>query len=49
VFDVYNRIERKLVKRKELSRSFIDPGHKTGTSGNKYSKSSKAMTDTTAG
>jgi radical SAM superfamily enzyme YgiQ (UPF0313 family) len=48
-FDVYNRIERKLFPRAELSRSWIDPGHKTGTAGNKYSQSSKSMTKTTAG
>ena len=48
-FDVYNRIERKVFPRADVSRSWIDPGHKTGTAGNKYSKSSKAMTNTTAG
>jgi radical SAM superfamily enzyme YgiQ (UPF0313 family) len=48
-FDVYNRLERKLFPRADLSRSWIDPGHKTGTAGNKYSKSSEAMTETTAG
>ena len=31
-FDVYNRVERKLFPRADLSRSWIDPGHKTGTS-----------------
>jgi len=48
-FDVYNRVERKLFPRQELSRSWVDPGHKTGTAGNKASKSSRAMTETTAG
>jgi radical SAM superfamily enzyme YgiQ (UPF0313 family) len=48
-FDVYNRVERKLFPRQELSRSWVDPGHKTGTAGNKASKSSKAMTETTSG
>jgi anaerobic magnesium-protoporphyrin IX monomethyl ester cyclase len=48
-FDVFNRIERKVFPRAEVSRSWIDPGHKTGTAGNKYSKSSSAMTKTTAG
>ncbi|MCY3001951.1 MAG: radical SAM protein [Planctomycetota bacterium] len=48
-FDVYNRIERKLFPRPELSRSWVDPGHKTGTSGNAASRSSDAMTKTTAG
>ncbi len=48
-FDVFNRIEKKIFPREEVSRSWVDPGHKTGTAGNKYSKSSKAMTETTAG
>jgi len=48
-FDVYNRVERKIVKREETTRTFIDPGHKTGTEGNAASKSSDAMTSTTAG
>ncbi len=47
-FDVFNRLERKVFPRADVSRSWIDPGHKTGTAGNKYSKSSKAMTNTTA-
>ena len=49
VFDVYNRVERKLRKRAETTRTFIDPGHKTGTAGNKYSQASDAMTSTTSG
>ena len=48
-FDVYNRIEKKLFKRAETSRSWIDPGHKTGTAGNAASKSRNVMTETTAG
>jgi hypothetical protein len=48
-FDVYNRIEKRLRPRGEISRSWVDPGHRTGTSGNKYSRASKAMTETTAG
>ncbi|HTF89411.1 MAG TPA: radical SAM protein [Planctomycetota bacterium] len=48
-FDVYNRVERKLFPRQELSRSWVDPGHKTGTAGNAASKSTHAMTETTAG
>ena len=49
VFDVYNRVEKKLFKREEISRSWVDPGHKTGTTGNAASKSSKAMTGATSG
>jgi hypothetical protein len=48
-FDVYNRIEKKLFPRQELSRSWVDPGHKTGTKSNAASKSREAMTETTAG
>ena len=48
-FDVYNRIEKKLFPRQELSRSWVDPGHKTGTAGNASSRSREAMTETTAG
>ena len=40
---------RKLFPRADLSRSWIDPGHKTGTAGNRYSKASDAMTKPTAG
>ena len=48
-FDLYNRVEKKLFPRQEVSRSWVDPGHKTGTSGNAASKSREAMTETTAG
>ncbi len=49
-FDVYNRVSRKLFGGGlETIRSFIDPGHKTGTSGNVNSRSSEAMTGTTKG
>jgi anaerobic magnesium-protoporphyrin IX monomethyl ester cyclase len=49
VFDVYNRLERKLFPRADVSRSWVDPGHKTGTAGNQASRSTRAMTETTAG
>ena len=48
-FDLYNRITKRLFPREEVSRTWIDPGHKTGTAGNAASKSSDAMTETTAG
>ncbi|MBI5432034.1 MAG: B12-binding domain-containing radical SAM protein [Planctomycetes bacterium] len=48
-FDVFNRVEKKLRPREEVSRSWVDPGHKTGTAGNAASKSSKAMTGATHG
>jgi len=48
-FDVYNRIEKKITKRTETARTFIDPGHKTGTEGNQASASREAMTQSTSG
>jgi radical SAM superfamily enzyme YgiQ (UPF0313 family) len=48
-FDVYNRVTKKLFGSKELSRSFLDPGHQTGTGATPASASSDAMTGTTAG
>jgi len=48
-FDLYNRVEKKLFPRQEVSRSWVDPGHKTGTAPNAASKSRQAMTETTAG
>ena len=48
-FSVYNRIEKKITRRAEVTRTFIDPGHKTGTAGNASSRSREAMTETTAG
>ncbi len=48
-FDVYNRVSRKLFGGVDTVRSFVDPGHKTGTAGNERSKATKAMTGTTKG
>ncbi len=49
-FDVYNRVERKFLKRGHgLSRSFMDPGHKTGSGGNSASGSRDTMTSATSG
>jgi hypothetical protein len=48
-YDVYNRIEKRLFPRADLSRSWVDPGHKTGTQANAASQSRDAMTETTAG
>jgi len=47
-FSLYNRIEKKLTRRGEVSRTFIDPGHKTGSAGNERSSSREAMTSVTA-
>ncbi len=48
-FDVYNRVSRKLFGGKETIRSFVDPGHKTGTGANAHSRSTQAMTGSTKG
>ncbi|MFT4539796.1 MAG: anaerobic magnesium-protoporphyrin IX monomethyl ester cyclase [Planctomycetota bacterium] len=47
VFDVYSRVSKKFFGQKETVRSWVDPGHKTGTAGNKNSKASDAMTAST--
>lgn len=47
-FDLYNRITRKLFPRPDVSRSWVDPGHNTGTGPTAASQSRKAMTETTA-
>ena len=50
LFSLYSRVESKLVKREKVARTFIDPGHKTGTSGNKNSKANPdVMTSATLG
>ena len=49
VFTLYDRLERVVTKRETISRSWVDPGHRTGTEGNEYSKSREAMTASTAG
>jgi radical SAM superfamily enzyme YgiQ (UPF0313 family) len=48
LFDLFNRFEKKLLGRAEISRSWVDPGHRTGTAGNAASRSSKAMTRATS-
>lgn len=48
-FDVFNRISKKLFPRPDVSRSWVDPGHNTGTGATAASRSSRAMTETTAG
>ncbi|MCB9916113.1 MAG: B12-binding domain-containing radical SAM protein [Planctomycetes bacterium] len=48
-FSVYNRLEKKLTKRGETARTFIDPGHKTGSGATAASKSRSAMTSATSG
>jgi len=48
-FDVYHRISRRIFPKPELSRSWVDPGHSTGTVATEASRSSKSMTKATAG
>ena len=48
-FDVYNRVTRKLFGGVDTVRSFVDPGHKTGSGANAHSRGSKAMTGSTKG
>ena len=48
-FGVYNRIRKKLFRTNDVPRSWVDPGHKTGTAGNRFSEASVAMTEATKG
>jgi len=48
-FDVYNRLTKRLFGQAETIRSWVDPGHKTGTGGNEHSRSTEAMTGSTKG
>jgi radical SAM superfamily enzyme YgiQ (UPF0313 family) len=50
LFSLYARVESKVIKRERVVRTFIDPGHKTGSSGNKNSEASPdVMTGVTLG
>lgn len=49
MFDVYSRVTKKVFGSKEVVRSWVDPGHKTGASGNEHSTATDAMTGTTKG
>jgi radical SAM superfamily enzyme YgiQ (UPF0313 family) len=48
-FGVFNRVRKTVLRTSDVPRSWVDPGHKTGTAGNKYSSASTAMTDATKG
>ena len=48
-FSVYNRIRKKFTTVADKPRSWVDPGHKTGTAGNERSKAKTVMTDATRG
>ncbi len=48
-FGLYNKVRKKLFNPTDVPRSWVDPGHKTGTEGNARSKATEAMTDATKG
>ena len=48
-FGIFARFERRFFGGAETARSWVDPGHKTGSSGNDASKARSAMTDATRG
>ncbi|HPF15621.1 MAG: B12-binding domain-containing radical SAM protein [Planctomycetes bacterium] len=48
-FGLYNKVRKKLFNPVDVPRSWVDPGHKTGTAGNAKSKATEAMTDATKG
>ncbi|MEL6430285.1 MAG: radical SAM protein [Planctomycetota bacterium] len=48
-FGAFAKVERRLFGGVDTVRSWVDPGHKTGTAGNKASKASTAMTEATRG
>jgi len=48
-FGVYNRVRKRISKSSDVPRSWVDPGHKTGTAGNEYSSARSAMTEATKG
>ncbi|MCP3919123.1 MAG: B12-binding domain-containing radical SAM protein [bacterium] len=48
-FGVYNKIRKRLTRASDMPRTWVDPGHKTGTAGNEYSNARKVMTDLTKG
>jgi radical SAM superfamily enzyme YgiQ (UPF0313 family) len=48
-FGVYDKVSRRLFGGVDSVRSWVDPGHKTGTKGNAASKASESMTDVTKG
>ena len=38
LFDVYNRVTKKLFPEEEIVRTWVDPGHKTGTGANEAAR-----------
>ena len=48
-FGVFAKIEKRFFGGAETVRSWVDPGHKTGTSANDASRARSAMTEATKG
>ena len=48
-FGAYAKLSRRLFGGVDTVRSWVDPGHKTGTAGNEASRSTVSMTDATKG
>lgn len=48
-FGVFNKVRKRLFKASDVPRSWVDPGHKTGTAGNVNSRARVAMTEATKG
>lgn len=48
-FGIFARVEKRLFGGAETVRSWVDPGHRTGTGGNDASRASEAMTEATRG
>lgn len=48
-FGAYAKVSKRLFGGVDTVRSWVDPGHRTGTQGNSASKASTAMTDATKG
>jgi radical SAM superfamily enzyme YgiQ (UPF0313 family) len=48
-FGVYNKVRRRVFRVAPVVRTWVDPGHKTGTAGNERSKARVAMTEATKG
>ncbi len=48
-FGLFNKVRKKLFRPDDVPRSWVDPGHKTGTAGNERSEARSVMTDATKG
>jgi anaerobic magnesium-protoporphyrin IX monomethyl ester cyclase len=48
-FGLFNKVRKKVFRPDDVPRSWVDPGHKTGTAGNERSEARSVMTDATKG